>query len=312
MTNFADRLIAAIHTKGSPCVVGLDPRVNDMPDFQTADLRSKLDDSALRAAIAGYHERIIDTIQPLVPAVKLQIAFYEQYGIAGMLAFRDTIEIARDRQLIVLVDAKRNDIASTAEAYANAYLGATSILGSEVPQFDVDAITVSPFLGRDSLEPFVHACREYDKGIFILVKTSNPGSVDVQDKTTRRDETISHAVGRLVDDLGRETIGASGYSSIGAVVGATFPGEARTLRSLMRNAIFLVPGYGAQGGDAAGAAASFNEDGLGALVNASRSVTYFSDPTLSEGAFVAAVATAVGQMTKDVSNALKTVAISAS
>ncbi len=257
MTNFADRLVGAIRSKGSPCVVGLDPRIDEMPDFQTADLRTRFDEGALRAAISGYHERIIDIVTPLVPAVKLQIAFYEQYGIAGMLAFRDTIEIARDRRLIVLVDAKRNDIASTAEAYANTYLGATSVLGTKNPQFDVDAITVSPFLGRDSLEPFVRACREYGKGIFVLVKTSNPGSADVQDQITARSETISHTISHLVDDLGRETRGSSGYSSVGAVVGATFPGEARALRSRMPNAIFLVPGYGTQGGGAANAASGF-------------------------------------------------------
>lgn len=268
VSGFADRLIAEIRAKGNPCVVGLDPRIELMPDFVTANA-----DNA-RQAIASFHDRVVGAVAPHVPAVKLQSAFYEQYGLDGIGAFVDTIRMAKDAGLVVIVDAKRNDIASTATAYANAFLGTSRALGREMPVFDVDCITVSPFLGRDSLAPFVEVAAANGKGLFVLVKTSNPGSADIQDLKVNSTGTISMRLARLVDDLGASLVGESGYSSIGAVVGATFPEEASTLRRLMPRAIILVPGYGSQGAAAGEAVASFNDDGLGAVVNASRSITY--------------------------------------
>jgi orotidine-5'-phosphate decarboxylase len=271
--NFADRLIDAIEAKGTPCVVGLDPRVEEMPAFVADGARDSSDPDAIRRAICSFHEAVLDAVAPLVPAVKLQIAFYEQYGLPGLQAFAETIAMARRAGLIVIADAKRNDIGSTAEAYANAFLGGSTALGRRIPAFDVDCLTVSPFLGRDSIEPFVRRCTEGGRGIFVLVKTSNPGSVDIQARPAG-DGTVSDYLAAMVDDLGSDLVGRSGYSAVGAVVGATFPEEARKLRGIMPRAIVLVPGYGAQGGTAEDALASFNPDGLGAIVNASRSITY--------------------------------------
>jgi orotidine-5'-phosphate decarboxylase len=303
-SNFADRLTSAVRAKGNPCVVGLDPRLDSMPDFVLRAASSEGGD-VVRRAIVGFHRRVLAAVADRVPAVKLQVAFYEQYGVAGMQAFADTIAMARDAGLVVLVDAKRNDIASTAQAYANAFLGCSDVLGRPTPAFDVDCITVSPFLGRDSLEPFVSTCAEHGKGIFVLVKTSNPGSVDIQDHEVNG-ETISAHLARLVDELGSDLIGSSGYSSIGAVVGATFPGEAEELRSLMPRAIVLVPGFGAQGGSAEDAVAGFNSDGLGAVVNASRSITYaYGDKDVDEAAFTESVKQNVNTMVDQVSTALE-------
>lgn len=302
MSNFADRLIHAIRVKGNPCIVGLDPRIADMPDFVMSALRESASGEAAARAIAIFHERVLEAVADLVPAVKLQVAFYEQYGLAGMRAFGETISLARSAGLVVIVDAKRNDIDSTAQAYANAFLGAAEIAGRRVPAWDVDCITVSPFLGRDSLEPFATTCAEYGKGIFVLVRTSNPGAEDLQSRVVEDGSNVSSHLARLVDDLGQQTVGAAGYSSVGAVVGATYPDEARHLRELMPRAIILVPGYGTQGGTAGDAAANFNTDGLGAVINASRSITYkFGERSLQPADFVDVVRHNAQQMVRDVS-----------
>lgn len=275
MQNFADRIIEAIHRKGNPCIIGLDPRIDMMPGFISSNSHNKKSNDFMRSALSDFHRIIIDVIAPLVPAVKLQIAFYEQYGLSGLAAFVDTIRLAKEKDLIVIVDAKRNDIASTAKAYANAFLGCSNIIGSDRKIFDVDCITVSPFLGKDSLQPFVETCGEYGKGIFVLVKTSNPGSVDIQDQClSSTGSPLYEKLAKMVDEIGSDMIGKFGYSSIGAVVGATFPEEALQLRELMPKAIILVPGYGSQGGSAKDSVRCFNQDGLGAVVNASRSITY--------------------------------------
>ncbi len=272
-SNYADRLIEAVLKKGNPCIVGLDPRMDQMPDFAVSSPRGD-QESAVRSSIAAYHRCVIDAVADLIPGVKLQSAFYEQYGMGGMAAFHDTVEYAKRMGLVVIVDAKRNDIASTAEAYANTFLGRTRIFGELKPIVDADCITVSPYLGRDSIEPFVKACAQYGKGIFVLVKTSNPGSADLQDIKLGDGMAMYRRVIEMVNSCGAGLIGRHGYSSIGAVVGAPFPEEARVIRRLMPRSIFLVPGYGAQGATAADAAACFNADGLGAVVNASRSLTY--------------------------------------
>lgn len=310
MKPFADRLVDAIVKKGNPCVVGLDPRVDLMPDFINAEARA-LHSDMLRAAghcIAVYHKKIIRLVADLVPAVKLQIAFYEKYGIPGLVAFTETIDEAKRNGLLVIVDAKRNDIASTAQAYADALLGHSRVFGVSTPVFDADCITVSPYLGLDSLEPFVETCREYGKGIFVLVKTSNPGSADFQDLLVESDkrtvpmyEVVAETVNRCASGL----IGDSGYSSIGAVVGATFPDQAQTLRSKMPQSIFLVPGYGAQGGTAEDVIPCFNEDGLGAVVNASRSLTYnFENLDLGESDFTRLIETRTKEMVHDIQKAI--------
>jgi len=277
MENFADRLLSAIQKKNSPCIVGLDPRLDSMPEFikQSANVQSGGD--VIRTAISTFHRLVIDAVYDLIPAVKAQSAFYEQYGIPGMMALLDTIDYAREKGLLAIIDAKRNDIGSTARAYASAFLVEESAWGIPVSAFNVDAITVTPYLGEDSLLPFVDACERCGKGIFVVVKTSNRGSRDFQDVLVETDSTrvpLYSIVGELVNTLSERAIGSKGYSSIGAVVGATFPSEASQLRRVMPQSIFLVPGFGAQGGGAEDAAACFNPDGLGAVVNASRSITY--------------------------------------
>jgi orotidine-5'-phosphate decarboxylase len=241
-----------------------------MPDF-ILDSGGGSSDEMLRRKMTTFHRVVIDSVFDLVPAVKPQTAFFEQYGIPGLLALADTIEYAREKGLLVIVDGKRNDVGSTAEAYARAFLGGgtSTLIG--------DALTVSPYLGRDSLMPFVEACEKHGKGLFVLVKTSNRGSGDLQDCTVRdsgRETTIFMKVAELVASLGETTIGTTGYSSIGAVVGATFPEQAAQIRSAMPKAIFLVPGYGTQGGTGKDVVPCFHPGGRGAIVNASRSITY--------------------------------------
>lgn len=301
MEYFSDRLIQAIKAKGNPCIVGLDPRLEKMPTFITSQQYRMSHVEAIRFVIANYHEIILDIISPLIPAVKPQIAFYEQYGIPGLLAFVDTIKMAKERDLIVIADVKRNDISSTATAYANAFLGTTNIFDDKLPIFDVDCITVSPFLGRDSIEPFVKVCQEYGKGVFVLVKTSNPSSGDFQDKILKdSQEPLYSTVARAVNDLAKSIIGESGYSSVGAVVGATYPEEAVQLRKLMPQSIFLVPGYGTQGGTARDVLPCFNKDKLGAIVNSSRGITYaHKDNNISKEEFIDLVYQKITTMVDD-------------
>jgi orotidine-5'-phosphate decarboxylase len=292
MQPFADRLIAAIRAKNSRAIVGLDPRVDQMPVF--------LRENGPYAAITACHELVIDAVADLVPAVKPQLAFFEQYGVAGMQAFENTVLAARQRGLLVIADGKRNDISSTAEAYANAYLGPDA--------FNCDAITVTPYLGRDSLEPFVEVCKKHGKGLFVVLKTSNPGSKDFEDQRLESSgRPLYEKIAGVIQELGDDAIGESGYSSIGAVIGATFPEEGRRLRELMPKSLILVPGYGAQGGSAKAAAECFNEDGLGAIVNSSRGITYaFGDPEISRDAFIRSVRENTQRMIDDINASVKT------
>jgi orotidine-5'-phosphate decarboxylase len=307
MTVFADRLIESIRAKGNPCVVGLDPRIDLMPDFIKSG-RGEPTREVIRTIITDFHELVVNAVADLVPAVKPQLAFFEQYGSAGVQAFENTVAFARERGLLVIADGKRNDISSTAEAYAAAFLGESDILGHKQRVFDADAATVTPYLGRDSLVPFVDTCAKYSKGLFVVLKTSNPGSHDFQDQpVAATGRPLYELIAATVDDLGRELVGESGYSSIGAVIGATFPEDGRKLRALMRRAIVLVPGYGAQGGSAESAAACFNNDGLGAVVSSSRGITYkYSSPDLPCHSFVAAVRENTMRMIDDITTALST------
>jgi orotidine-5'-phosphate decarboxylase len=292
MASFADRLIEQIRVKDSRCIVGLDPRIDHMPAF--------VGGGSVCAAITEFHELVLDAVADLVPAVKPQLAFFEQYGVAGMQAFENTVRAAKQRGLLVIADGKRNDISSTAEAYANAYMGAEG--------FGCDALTVTPYLGRDSLVPFVDACKKHGKGLFVVLKTSNPGSKDFEDQPLEATgRPLYEKIAGVLNELGAGLVGEAGYSSIGAVIGATFPEECRRLRALMPNTLILVPGYGAQGGSARAAAECFNDDGLGAIVNSSRGITYaFGDPEISREAFVRSVRERTQQMIDDVNAAVKT------
>lgn len=301
--NFADRLCAAIRRVGNPAVVGLDPRLELMPPFLLEQARRG--EQPVRQAVRDFHEIVLDEAAGRVAAVKPQIAFFEQYGLEGVAAFADTVAMARERGLLVIADAKRNDIDSTAAAYANAFLGAADVFGRATPAFQADALTVTPYLGQDTLRPFVDACRAHGKGIFVLVKTSNAGSGDLQDLRTSDGRTVAERVADMVDKLGAEVTGEDGYSSIGAVVGATYPDEARALRARMPRAIVLVPGYGAQGGGAADAIAAFDERGMGAVVNASRAITYPEhDAPADEGALREGLARRIDLMVRDLAGAL--------
>ncbi len=216
MRIFSDRLVDSLRKTGSPCVVGLDPRIDRMPAF----MKSGRGGNCIRSVIRDFHELVLDTVAGLVSVVKPQLAFFEQYGSAGIQAFEDTVQLAKQRELIVIADGKRNDVDSTAEAYAAAYLGENA--------FNVDAMTVTPYLGRDSMLPFVDACREHSKGIFVVLKTSNPGSSDYQDQALQKTgRPLYETVAQTIRDFGSGLTGESGYSSIGAVVGATFPEDAQ-------------------------------------------------------------------------------------
>jgi len=272
---FIDRLIENIRIKNNPTVAGLDPKLEYVPAF----IRNKyLEQYGINAkgaaeAILEFNKRIIDALYDIIPAVKPQLAYYEMYGCEGIRVFDETVKYAKSKGLIVIADAKRGDIGATAEAYSAAYLGATK-LNDEIEQsyFDADALTVNQYLGIDGIKPFLNDCMKYNKGIFILVKTSNKSSGQLQDLATEDGKRIYEIMAEYVDEWGKELIGKYGYSSVGAVVGATYPQQAKIIREKLKNAYILVPGYGAQGGTAADAANSFNSDGLGAIVNASRSI----------------------------------------
>jgi orotidine-5'-phosphate decarboxylase len=304
--NFSDRLIDAIRAKRSPCVVGLDPRLDTMPPFLAEATAGLPRDEAAYEILAGFGRAVVDAAAPHVPAVKLQSAFYELLGVAGLRALAETVRYARAAGLLAIVDGKRGDIASTAAAYAEAFLGELDWRGEKRQAIGADCSTVSPFLGRDSLEPWVAVCRRHGTGIFVLVRTSNPGSADVQGLQVAAGGTVDERVAAMVDQLGQGLVGTHGYSAVGAVVGATFPAEAARLRRLMPRAVFLLPGYGAQGGGADSLADCFDRDGLGAVVSASRSIT--SPPGLaaatSEERYRDLVRASVLDMVADVNAAL--------
>jgi len=268
-----DRLIERIMEKGNPTAVGLDTRLEYVPDFLIQKHKEKepLDFRGAAGAILEFNKRIIDAVSDLVPAVKIQLACYELYGVEGMRTFSETIRYAKQRGLIVIGDGKRNDIGTTAKAYSSAYLGRTTLLAEQDRAFETDIMTVNPYLGFDGVEPFLEDCRTYDKDIFILVKTSNLSSGDFQDLMTGN-RRIYEAVADKVAEWGRDLIGRFGFSRAGAVVGATWPDQAAALRQRMPHTFFLVPGYGAQGGSADDIAGCFDERGLGAVINASRSI----------------------------------------
>ncbi|MFV1964606.1 MAG: orotidine-5'-phosphate decarboxylase [Pirellulaceae bacterium] len=265
MEPFADRLEAAVRRCGNPVLVGLDPRFGQLPSALTSAADpNNLDDVA--AAYCTFCKGVIDVVASLVAVVKPQAAFFEQVGPAGMHALGEVIAYARERGLLVILDGKRNDIGSTAAAYADAYLGVES-------PWAADALTVSPYLGDDSLAPFVEIADERGAGIFVLVKTSNPGGGLFQDLVCGQ-HTVYQIVGRHIESLAASTQAACGYGAVGAVVGATYPEQLSELRSVMPHAWILVPGFGAQGATAKAVAGAFDARGLGAVVNSSRGIIF--------------------------------------
>lgn len=268
-----DLLVKKIKNKSNPSVAGLDPKVEYVPLY-IREKAYKGYGKTLRGAaeaIWEFNKSLIDALYDVVPAVKPQSAFYEMYGLAGEEVLHRTIQYAKEKGLYIILDVKRNDIGSTAEAYSAAYLGKVNIDGELISPCDVDCVTVNPYLGTDGIAPFIADCKKYDKAIFALVKTSNPSSGELQDLTSDG-RHIYERVAELANTWNMDTIGESGYGAVGAVVGATYPEQAEVLRKLIPQSYFLVPGYGAQGGKAKDVAKSFNSDGLGAIVNSSRGI----------------------------------------
>lgn len=268
-----DVLIDKIREKKNPSVVGLDPKLEYVPKFIKDKYFREYNNIVEAAAksILCFNKMLIDELHDIIPAVKPQSAYYEMYGYEGVKVLYETIKYAKEKGLYVITDVKRNDIGSTAKAYSSAYLGKTEINGTSESIFDTDSITVNPYLGTDGIEPFIEDCQRYNKSIFILVKTSNKSSGELQDLICQN-EYVYEKVALLVKKWGDSFRGVSGYSNIGAVVGATYPEIAKKLRKIMPHTYFLVPGYGAQGAGAEDVEVCFNPDGLGAIVNSSRKI----------------------------------------
>ncbi|WP_437185863.1 orotidine-5'-phosphate decarboxylase [Planctomicrobium sp. SH668] len=272
MTSFSSRLHTKIRQKRTPALVGLDPRWEQLPSELRKNAEANYSNvfEMRAAAYEDFCKRVIDVVAPLVPAVKPQSAFFEDCGHWGVHVLANVIAYARKAGLIVVCDAKRGDIGSTAEAYAAAYLA------GEDPQaapFAADALTINPYMGTDTLKPFIDRAKTVGGGLYVLVRTSNPGARDFQDRTTDG-QTLYESVAGHVERLSVETAGGEGYGLVGAVVGATYPQELSTLRNVMPHVPLLVPGYGSQGGTSQDTAGAFDSKGLGALVNSSRGILF--------------------------------------
>lgn len=264
-----DKLIEKIIKMKNPTCVGLDTSFDYLPD----DMKEGIDDfKGAAQAILEFNKKIVDSVCDIVPAVKVQIAYYEQYGKAGMKAFKKTCAYAKEKGLIVITDAKRNDIGATASRYAAAFLGKTEVNGNLEAAFESDFLTVNGYLGSDGIAPFTDECKKNGKGIFVLVKTSNPSSGELQDLKLEDGRTVYECMGDMVEKWGEDTRGKYGYSAVGAVVGATYPEEAKVLRARLPHTFFLVPGYGAQGANAEMLKNCFDEKGSGGIVNNSRGI----------------------------------------
>ncbi len=293
-----DTLLKKIDKMGNPTVVGLDPTIEMIP----LSLKNKMYEmygktpKAVSEMFLSFNKEIIDSTCDIVPAVKPQIAMYERYGIDGIKAYIDTIEYAKKKQMVVIGDIKRGDISSTAAAYAS-HIECTNIEGQEFDLWKEDWITVNPYLGFDGIKPFIEACNKKDRGIFILVKTSNPSSSQLQDIIVEG-KTIYERVADLVCEWGKQSMGEMGYSRVGAVVGATHKEQGESLRKLMPNTFFLVPGYGAQGGTGADLKGFFDKDGRGCIINSSRGIiaSYKKDSKYGEN---------VGEASRDAALAMK-------
>lgn len=304
-----NKLIEKIQKTNAPIVVGLDPMLNYIPQHIQQKAFSELGETLEGAAEAiwQYNKGIVDAVADLIPAVKPQIAMYEQFGIPGLIAYKKTVEYCKAKDLVVIGDIKRGDIGSTSAAYAVGHLGQVQVGSKKYAGFDEDFATVNPYLGSDGVKPFMDVCKEEKKGIFVLVKTSNPSSGEFQDRVIDG-RPLYELVGEKVAQWGDELMG-DGYSYVGAVVGATYPEMGKVLRKIMPKTFILVPGYGAQGGKGADLVHFFNEDGLGAIVNSSRGIiaAYKQEKYKEFGAenYADASRAAVKDMIADISGALE-------
>ena len=301
-----EKLVEKIKTLDAPIVVGLDPTLNFLPKYLLDKAVNEKGETleAAADAIFEFNKKIVDAVYDLIPAVKPQIAMYEQFGIPGLMAYKQTVDYCHEKGLLVIGDAKRGDIGSTSTAYAIGHLGKVKIGSTEIAPIDTDFLTINPYMGSDSVVPFVEECKKNDKGLFILVKTSNPSSGEFQDQKVGK-KAVYELVGKKVDEWGAELV-KNGYSDVGAVVGATYPEMGEVLREIMPKAYILVPGYGAQGGTAAELKPFFNKDGLGAIVNSSRGIiaAYKQDKYAEYGAegFAEAARAAVINMKNDIAS----------
>ncbi len=268
-----DRMIEKIEQTQNPTVAGLDPKLDYVPGYIKAKCFEKYGETLKGAAKAllEFNKGLIDALYDIVPAVKPQAAYYEMYGTAGVKTLYKTQEYARSKGMYVITDGKRNDIGTTMEAYAAAHLGKVKVGGAEYEPFLGDALTVNGYLGSDGIKPLIKVCSENDKGIFVLVKTSNPSSGELQDKLVDG-MPICELMGKMCEEWGKELPGAYGYSGVGAVVGATYPEQIKQLRAALPHTFFLIPGYGAQGATAKDISAAFDSSGLGGIVNSSRGI----------------------------------------
>ena len=294
-----DKLIKAIIEKQNPSVAGIDTSLAYLPDDVKNNVKSF---EEAGEAIFAFNKELIDSLCDVVPAVKVQVAYYEMYGEYGMIAFRKTCEYAKEKGLVVIADCKRNDIGSTASCYAKAYLGETEVGADNLKAFPADFLTVNGYLGTDGIKPFT----DQGKGIYVLVKTSNPSSGELQDLKLENGKTVYEQMGEFVEKWGKDSIGEYGYSDVGAVVGATYKEQAEKLRAQMPTTFFLVPGYGAQGGTADDIIVNFDDKGLGAIVNSSRGIicAYKKDKYKDLGIGGAARMAAI-DMKNDILGALK-------
>ena len=303
-----NKLVEQIQKKDAPVVVGLDPMLGYVPEHLTKKAFEEYGETLEGAAEAiwQYNKGIVDAVYDLIPAVKPQVAMYEQFGVPGMIAFKKTVDYCKEKGLVVIGDIKRGDIGSTSTAYAVGHLGKVTVGSKQYYGFDEDFVTVNPYLGSDGVNPFIDVCKEEKKGLFILVKTSNPSSGEFQDRLIDG-RPLYELVGEKVAEWGAECMGDE-YSYIGAVVGATYPEMGKVLRKIMPKSYILVPGYGAQGGKGKDLVHFFNEDGLGAIVNSSRGIiaAYKQEAYAKFGAenFGDASRAAVEAMIADISGAL--------
>ena len=277
MRNAIDNLIDKIKEKNNYTVMGLDPRYDLIPNCIKSKYSQDLE--GVSKAIIEFNKALIDSTYDIIAVVKPNSAFYEMFGLPGMKALEETCMYAKSKGMIIIADMKRGDIGTTAEAYSNSSIGKTPIGENLQSIFDVDFVTVNPYLGIDGIKPFIEDCKRYGKGIFVLVKTSNKSSFELQNIETKAGKMIYEKVAELVNEWGGDLIGEYGYSSISAVVGATYPHELEVLRKAMPNSYFLIPGYGAQGGKAEDIKLGFDKNGQGAIVNSSRGLiaAYKSD-----------------------------------
>lgn len=305
---FIDRLQARIEKINSVIVAGFDPKLESFPSFILKDAASKTktDEDFLYTALFEFHKIALETLAPKIAAIKPNLAFFEQYGIGGLRAFQDILGLASELGVPTIADAKRGDIGSTASAYSSAFLGETSIGNRTIKAFSADALTINPFLGFDTVEVFLNDAIKFNKGIFVLVQTSNPGAKDIQGITSQQSgKTVSHQIAHWIYENSHLLANKNGYSGLGAVVGATYPEEAKILRELMPGSLFLVPGYGAQGGTATSILPNFDQTKRGAIINISRALlSSFSSNEITQDQMISELANKIDHFNSDINTAL--------